>query len=184
MSSPDRRDRPCGPCKKTSNNKHFDCPPRMSDGRLFTDYRSRCDVNFLDLDNGHMDSYTYRQYLINNANEIVESRRKSLYDEVKCGPCVEPYQTGTMLPEHEVDHCDTRTCTRVKGDAWGIGLGRVQGFDETKAPESWSPANCCANSSSYFPPQDIVGPETLNRYSTLGGQPLTGGDPSVFETKS
>ena len=28
-----------------SNNKYFDCPPRMSDGRNFTDYRPSCDVN-------------------------------------------------------------------------------------------------------------------------------------------
>ena len=27
-------------CHKTTNNKYFQCPPRMSDGRHFTDYRS------------------------------------------------------------------------------------------------------------------------------------------------
>ena len=32
-------------CYKASNNKYFNCPPRMDDGRHFTDYRSSCDTN-------------------------------------------------------------------------------------------------------------------------------------------
>ena len=34
-------------CKKTSNNKYFNCPPRMDDGRHFTDYRPNDRVNNL-----------------------------------------------------------------------------------------------------------------------------------------
>ena len=34
-------------CYKTSDNKFFDCPPRMADGRHFTDYRPECYVNDL-----------------------------------------------------------------------------------------------------------------------------------------
>ena len=29
-------------CYKTSNNKYSDCPPRMADGRHFTDFRPNC----------------------------------------------------------------------------------------------------------------------------------------------
>ena len=29
-------------CSKTTNNKYFNCPPRMDDGRHFTDYRPNC----------------------------------------------------------------------------------------------------------------------------------------------
>ena len=36
-----------GVCDKTSNNKFFNCPPRMSDGRHFTDYRPSIYVNDL-----------------------------------------------------------------------------------------------------------------------------------------
>ena len=32
-------------CFKTSDNKHFGCPPRMADGRHFTDYRPSCHIN-------------------------------------------------------------------------------------------------------------------------------------------
>ena len=29
-------------CYKTGDNKHLQCPPRMNDGRHFTDYRPNC----------------------------------------------------------------------------------------------------------------------------------------------
>ena len=32
-------------CNKTSNNKYFDCPALMSDGRIMTDYRSSTTLN-------------------------------------------------------------------------------------------------------------------------------------------
>ena len=32
-------------CYRTSNNKFFNAPPRMADGRHFTDYRPSCDAN-------------------------------------------------------------------------------------------------------------------------------------------
>ena len=32
-------------CYKTSNNKFFNAPPRMSDGRHFTDYRPDYELN-------------------------------------------------------------------------------------------------------------------------------------------
>ena len=32
-------------CYKTSDNKYFGCPPKMSDGRHFTDYRPNCFLN-------------------------------------------------------------------------------------------------------------------------------------------
>ena len=36
-------------CNKTSNNKYFDCPALMSDGRVFTDYRPSSYVNDLSI---------------------------------------------------------------------------------------------------------------------------------------
>ena len=32
-------------CYKTGDNKHLQCPPRMDDGRHFTDYRPNCELN-------------------------------------------------------------------------------------------------------------------------------------------
>ena len=47
-----------------------DFPARMSDGRFLTNYNSSC-VNNLIMSEG-MNSYTYRQSLINNAEKIME----------------------------------------------------------------------------------------------------------------
>ena len=54
-------------CYKTSNNKYSDCPPRMSDGRHFTDFRPNCVVNTL-LRTGcnAYNSFEYRNFLVIN----------------------------------------------------------------------------------------------------------------------
>jgi len=53
-------------CNKTSNNKYFDCPARMDDGRIFTDYRPSSSVDdMIRYSNNVMSSYEYRQFLIN-----------------------------------------------------------------------------------------------------------------------
>ena len=60
-------------CNKTSNNKYFDCPARMDDGRAFTDYRSSATVDdMIRYSNNTMSSFEYRQFLINNGNEIMK----------------------------------------------------------------------------------------------------------------
>ena len=59
-------------CNKTSNNKYFDCPALMSDGRIMTDYRQSCTVNdMIRLNNNVLSSNDYRQFLINNAEDII-----------------------------------------------------------------------------------------------------------------
>ena len=56
-------------CHKTSNNKYFNCPPRMDDGRHFTDYRPSCHVNNLvRSNNAVLNSHEYRMFLTHNAN--------------------------------------------------------------------------------------------------------------------
>ena len=96
-------------CKKASDNKYNNCPPLMADGRMFTDYRPRCIANFavaggaslpgnFDLPN----SYEYRQYLIKNASDIMAKNRQMAYQNNACGPCTNPYNEGTMLPEQSM----------------------------------------------------------------------------------
>ena len=67
-------------CYKTTNNKHFTAPPRMADGRHFTDYRPTFDLNTkIQNDNNVDTSYNYRMLLTNNAEQIMElNRKKSL----------------------------------------------------------------------------------------------------------
>ena len=65
-------------CYKTSNNKYFDCPALMSDGRIFTDYRPSAYVNdLMRVQNKVYDSYNYRQFLINNGLNVIKTNWKS-----------------------------------------------------------------------------------------------------------
>ena len=64
-------------CYKTSNNKFFNAPPRMSDGRHFTDYRPSYELNMkISADNELDDSYKYRQFLIDNGEKLMDINKK------------------------------------------------------------------------------------------------------------
>lgn len=118
-----------GEHKTVGDNKHSECPARMSDGRLFTNYQSRCSMMATMIPNGDagspspMDSYTARQYMIHNAEAIMQSQRTQASFLAHCGPC-----KNTMLPEHEIDTCDPIHCVRKPGGSTdGLGLGRDYG---------------------------------------------------------
>jgi len=75
-------------CNKTSNNKYFDCPALMADGRAFTDYRPSSYVDdTIRVQNRVFDSYSYRQFLIHNGLNIMETNNK--YNDMKngCASC-------------------------------------------------------------------------------------------------
>jgi hypothetical protein len=87
-------------CTKTSNNKHFNCPPRMDDGRHFTDYRPHCHMeNLIQHDNGMHNSFQTRLFLTQNATKLIELNRKEACSKNCCGPCQSPYQISTTMPE-------------------------------------------------------------------------------------
>ena len=108
------------------NNKHKECPQRMADGRNFTDYRPKCISNFADfIPDETMSSYDYRQYMQNNATTILNKIRQDVYNANKCGPCVKPYNVGTMLPEQNEVVCNKSTCKSTLKNANGLGTGRT-----------------------------------------------------------
>lgn len=83
----------------TDANHSISCPARMADGRAYTDYRPRCMTQYV-MNNKAMSSFEQRQYLIRNADNIIHHNVAAAYTANACGPCVEPYDVGTMLPEH------------------------------------------------------------------------------------
>ena len=112
-------------CYKTSNNKYFNSPALMADGRHFTDYRPNCLLNNnIQIENTISDSYNYKLFLIRNAEKIIEVNRKK--SELINGSyeCKKPYLKGTMLPEKEVESCNTHSCNIRTNFDNGIGLGR------------------------------------------------------------
>lgn len=75
-------------CYKVSNNKYPDCPAIMDDGRAFTDYRSACYLNdMLRVKNGIQNSYDYRQFLIRNGENIINTVRLYNIQKTSCRPC-------------------------------------------------------------------------------------------------
>lgn len=186
--------RECSDCSRVSNNKHFNCPPNMADGRHFTDYRPRCMANFVFPENESLNSYEYRQYLIHNADTLIKENQIRAYKANMCGPCVEPFDIGTMLPEQNMVSCDASTCKTFLSDQNGLGTGRMY----NTVPKNTTPrneflrgkqneqtymrqfTNCCTSDEDnlqYYPWDGQVTEEQVGRLSVPGGGiPMSGGN--------
>ena len=180
----------CMTCDKTSENRYFNCPPKMADGRNFTDYRPRCSANTDDA-KAPLNSYAYRQYMINNAERLMTNNILRVTKENSCGPCVEPYNQGTMMPEQTMVACDKNTCSFSANNVNGLGVGRNYGstperaaiqreFIESKEllnKEMTNNINCCSKASDDID-QYSISPNDNNssgRYAMPGGgAPFTG----------
>ena len=107
-----------GICNKTSNNKYFECPPIMQDGRAFTDYRSAAETNSLiQAANKTANSQEYRQFLIQNANQIMKINQNIAEVKNQCGPC------DAKIPGSEIDCYYTPDSRRCEAAQCGSGIG-------------------------------------------------------------
>lgn len=113
---------PCPNCGK-STRKLNDCAPRMSDGRVFTDYRPRCTVQYQIL-NEKQGSYAARQYMISNANALMKDNLHVAEKNSKCD-CYPKNAQGTEMPPSQVQKCNSKSCTVSKPDSKGVGLVRA-----------------------------------------------------------
>jgi hypothetical protein len=184
----------CEECERPSNNQYFNCPPRMADGRHFTDYRPRCSQQYQDkITNKLMSSYEQRMFLTANADELIKMNAHNAYMMNRCGPCVEPYDQGTMVPDFEKQSCDSRTCSFSVNDPYGLGLGRKfytedqeqvfrKRFIEEKEKETTffkQSAQCCGtvkDDVQYWPIDGVVNNEYNRNAVPSGGDPMSGGD--------
>ena len=102
------------------NNKSDSCPARMSDGRIFTDYRPGCLLNnSLRVSNKLLNNHDYRMYLTRNASKLMENNNKYITSKYGCDSCVD-----TMLPESTMVVCNKDTCKQVVVNRKGLGQGR------------------------------------------------------------
>lgn len=86
-----------GTCYNGSNNIHFDFPPIMSDGRNYASWVPACDTNNkLQSKLGLTSNYAYRQYLIKNADKVIESNQVGACDQ--CCSC--PAKYGSTNVNH------------------------------------------------------------------------------------
>lgn len=175
----------CEVCTKPTDNKKFNCPPRMSDGRHFTNYLPRCS-NFrnafmVEDDTGFQfpppNSYDFRQYLIHNGEKIMQTNREEAFQRNMCGPCsIDP---STMLPEQTKITCDANSCKVSLNDSKGLGQGRVYQTDE--APQQSTsfderrqakiPKSCCTTpmDNANFYPLDGKIEDNYGRLTVPGG---------------
>ena len=156
----------CSQCENESDNKHALCPAKMEDGRQFTDYRPRCAMH----EGKNMNSYDARQYMINNAEQLMSADRKSMESRNRCGPCVEPWNQGTMLPEQTMTKCTAQTCTTFLKDPYGLGQGRDFGI----TPDAAFVAKMEKNNSAMMRAQDkncCTGYDEDIQYYPLGNSP-------------
>lgn len=107
---------------KVPNNKYSTCPALMSDGRLFTDYRPRCNSMEAMLTKG-MSSYDYRQYLIQHADELMQEHRHQAIAVGACESC--DASDKCMMTEETATLCSASTCTTQVNDVNGLGRGRT-----------------------------------------------------------
>lgn len=183
--------KPCTECSKSSDNRYSNCPPKMSDGRMFTDYRPRCVANFaashiegnFDLPN----SYEYRQFLTANASAIMDKDRQAAYKNNYCGPCMNPYNEGTMLAEKSMVKCDASKCSFYGNDPNGLGTGRQyqttnekdrsrEAFLSLKKKEQNS-ENCCwsrTDDKQYFTYNGDMSGDNQRVNVPSGAMPFTG----------
>ena len=106
-------------CNKTSNNKYFDCPARMDDGRIMTDYRSANTINdMIRISNNTLSSYEYRQFLINNADNIMDINNAYITNKNSCGSA-----KLITVPFSKVCEYDTQVgkCSRTN-QRMGVGI--------------------------------------------------------------
>lgn len=69
--------------------QNYNCPPLMNDGRQpGTDYRPNCEVNDIIIkQNGILNSHDYRQFLIHNANSIMDLNSRHYECKNQCNSC-------------------------------------------------------------------------------------------------
>jgi len=108
-------------CNKTSNNKYFDCPARMDDGRTFTDYRPSSSVDdMIRYSNNVMSSYEYRQFLIHNANNIMNVNMQYTVDKVGVINC-----NASEIPMNTVCNVNKQYSKCSQTNPNGIGIENV-----------------------------------------------------------
>lgn len=109
-------------------DNNYKCPPMMSDGRLFTDYRPRSGIFYDDDTLENMSSYDYRQFLIKNSTSLIENDRKKIQKETKCNALKE--DETTVAPQKNAFKCNKTTCKKVETNPNGIGTGRIYDTDD------------------------------------------------------
>lgn len=92
-----------GTCYTGSNNIHFDFPPMMSDGRNFSSWQPEAAVNTQIRQQENITSnWQYRQYLTNNATEIMKYNKGEACYTLGLNPYMGPSINPNLIVTKEV----------------------------------------------------------------------------------
>ena len=79
-------------CYKSSNNRFFNSPSLMADGRAFTDYRPNNEINrHIEGLNNVKNTHDYRLFLIHNGENIIKKNKEYILRKSGQNKCMEPY---------------------------------------------------------------------------------------------
>ena len=94
-------------------------PARMSDGRFLTNYNSSCLNNMVLSKN--MNSYKYRQMLINNAETIMGDTKNEYLNRYSCNSCYK-----MLIPKTKYEQtCTGDSCSIKQVSDAGIGIDNL-----------------------------------------------------------
>ena len=97
-----------GTCYKASNNIHAGFPALMSEGNLYTDWDSACEMNNkLKNAAGLKSNYSYRQWLINNAKNVMNKNTLSACAD--CCGCMENFKPVPPSNKYLFTSCADKT---------------------------------------------------------------------------
>lgn len=179
-------------CYRSSNNRYFNSPSRMSDGRNFTDYRSSYELNKHIIEKNKIaNTHDFRMFLNRNGDNIIKENNKYIAMMSGSFNCKQPYEVGTMLPEKTRLVCNQHTCKEVLVNENGIGQGREYSLpnqpnsllEPLKKPEYVFDDNICTNivdNFNYYPIDKKDVPENQRQAVPGGGNMLSGGDSRII----
>jgi hypothetical protein len=149
-------------CWRLTDNRYWNSPARMSDGRLFTNYKSSGLIakdiqDRIGIDKGKQ---TYRDYLQANANILLEEQNSKAYANAFT---LNSYaNTYAPPPPENTIHADQRKGMNIHktGMTMGIGFGQVQ--DNTRSYPMQTPySECGKDELGMDDPRWGISPETL-----------------------
>lgn len=146
--------------QRAPNNKYPNCPV-LGDSRPLglEPYMPRCAQQYVAMHSANptQDSYTARQFLIQNAEDIIKQNAVKAYMNMSCGPCTE---SDTMLPERVKQVCNERTCTFRPDNMDGLGQGRVYWSEDQDVEVEKKFNEAKKRESDYFKGQGAYYPAT------------------------
>jgi hypothetical protein len=140
-------------CYKTSDNKYSFLPPKMSDGRHFTDYRSNCEINNLLISNNKVhNSHDYKKFLLDNSQKLRELNWNYACQKNCYKKCVNPVD----IPFKNEFKCNKEICKKSLVNKNGIGLRINSGSTKSLYNDNYScinnlsPKNKCETPQNSF----------------------------------